>query len=119
LETTIDQVRKRLRLLVDLMNKNEKAKSRLIAWIDGYDGKIIEFQVDNSSFYMVFTKENARLEEGSYPSPDAVIVTEPKFLIDILSGKVRLSSSLIAEDKLRVWGNFHEVVLFSKIVSSL
>jgi len=119
METAVDQVQKYLRLLVDLMKKSEEAKSKLLTWIDKYDGKIIEFHVDNSAFHIVFSKEDVKFEEGSYPSPDVIMITEPNVLMDVLSGKIRLSSSLIAEGKFRVWGNFHELVLFTRIASSL
>jgi hypothetical protein len=36
----------------------------------------------------------------------------------ILSGKIRLSSSLLREGKLSVWGNFNEAKSFVKALQS-
>jgi putative sterol carrier protein len=106
-------------LLAELMNKSKKAKPKLTAWIDKYDGKIIEFQVDNLAFYIVFTKENVRFQKGSYPSPDVIMTAKPQILLGLLSGKTRLSSSLIIEGKCKVFGNFHDVIAFTRIITSL
>jgi len=119
LEPALEQVRKRLRLLLDQINKNETAKSMITAWIDKYDGKIIEFQVFGWAFHLVFTKERVAFEEDSYSSPDVIIAADPNLTLDILSGKIKPSTLLVTSGKLQVWGNFHELVSFSKIVSFL
>jgi hypothetical protein len=116
---TEDHVWKRLQSLVNFMNNHKNTPIQLASWIDKYDGKIIEFHADNESFHLVFTKKNIALEEGSYPSADVTLVTEPCLLSNILSGKVRITSSLIAEDKIRVWGNFHDLTSLFKCLSTL
>jgi len=113
-----EKVRRHLVLLTDFMNKDKNVKLKLLSWIDEYDGKIIEFHIGDSAFHMIFTKENARLEKGSYPSPDALVQAEPDFLIKLLSGEAKLSSSLLVEGKFSVWGNFHDLIAFTRIISS-
>jgi putative sterol carrier protein len=112
-------LKERMSFLVAAINKSQKGRMKLVTWIGKYDGKIVEFRVEDSVFHMVFTKERSVLKEGSYPSPDVILVAAPKLLMDILSGKTRLSSSLVANGKIKVWGNFHELLQLSKILSLL
>lgn len=113
---SVEDVEKSLRLTIENLKKSDKAKEEIATWIDKYDGKIIEFHVNEKKFHIVFTKKATTLEKGTYPSPDLTIVAQPDVLMGILSGKIRLSSSLLGEGKLSVRGSFHEAKSFVKVL---
>ncbi|MHA1595605.1 MAG: SCP2 sterol-binding domain-containing protein [Candidatus Baldrarchaeia archaeon] len=101
--------------IIDAINKNEKAKEFLKKWNEGYVGKIINFKIGDKAFHLIFTAEEARFEEGEYPAPDLMIITDPESWTAMATMKKKWSE-LLAEGKLMIIGNAHELATLTRLI---
>lgn len=101
--------------LVDRIYTDSNLKAEVASWIDKYDGKIIEFQIGESSISVILTKERWKLIEDSYPSPDVTFISSEEIFTDLIKGSLKISQGLKGE-KLQVYGNFHDLKKFFEII---
>jgi len=104
--------------IVEKINKDEKAKNGLRKWIGTYYGKIIGWHVGEDRFFVIFTKNGAKLVEGEYPSPEVELEMDNEEWEDVIKNKHsfdQIYSSMKAE-KLVVRRNLNELYNFSKFL---
>jgi putative sterol carrier protein len=115
---TSTEVSGKLQELVEKINKSEAARNEITKWISTYDGKIIQWHLGDSpedKFYVVFTKDGARFEEGDYPSPDMVWICEPDVWLDFQTGAIDMRQAM-QDNKVFMWGSLHEAMPFMMII---
>jgi hypothetical protein len=77
-------------------------------WCSTYDGKIIDFDLGEETFHLVFRADGSIvLEDGLSTSFDLRLITTPQLLIEILKGS-RSMKEVLKTGELKTWGNFHE-----------
>lgn len=104
--------------MIQVINKSPAAKNAIDKWISTYNGKIIEFHLEEEKFFVVFTREGTRIEDGEYPSPDATIVTKPEIFLNFIASPLNLKNMLKTGD-IEVWGNLHEfIALLQQVILS-
>ncbi|MFB0560233.1 MAG: SCP2 sterol-binding domain-containing protein [Candidatus Lokiarchaeia archaeon] len=104
--------------MVQVVNKSSAAKNAIDKWISTYNGKIIEFHLGDEKFYVVFTREGTRIEDGEYPSPDATIVTNSEVFLNFIASPLNLKS-MLKSGEIEVWGNLHEfIALLQQVILS-
>ncbi|MEX2702476.1 MAG: SCP2 sterol-binding domain-containing protein [Candidatus Baldrarchaeota archaeon] len=109
IEKLIEQMKK----FVEALNTKETAKKMVQEWLKGYYGKIFAFDFGEKKFYIVFTPEEVRFEEGEYPAPDLVIRTDVESWSAMATGKTKWST-LLKEGKLTIIGSAHEIPVLMK-----
>nr|MDO8044645.1 SCP2 sterol-binding domain-containing protein [Candidatus Baldrarchaeota archaeon] len=109
IEKLIEQMKK----FVEALNTKETAKKMVQEWLKGYYGKIFAFDFGEKKFYIVFTPEEVRFEEGEYPAPDLVIRTDIESWSAMATGKKKWSE-LLKEGKLLIIGSAHEIPVLMK-----
>ncbi|MFX0107786.1 MAG: hypothetical protein ACFE7R_05865, partial [Candidatus Hodarchaeota archaeon] len=66
----MSQLQEFFKFLSTKCNEKEDLKQMLAQWVEPYDGKILQVYTEEGAQYMVVTKEEMTLHEGTYPSPD-------------------------------------------------
>lgn len=95
---------------IDKLNAQERIK-RIADWIDGYDGKVIQFKAPGEDYCLVFTKGRAVLRKGEYPSCDVTYIGTREAITRILSGESSARAEMRAGG-FKIWGNLHETFKF-------
>lgn len=77
-------------------------------WCSTYDGKIIDFNLDEEAYHLVFRADgNIVLKDGLSTSFDLRLITTPQILTEILRGSKSMKE-VLKTGELKTWGNFHE-----------
>lgn len=99
---------------VDKLNAQERIK-RIADWIDGYDGKVIQFKAPGEDYCLVLTKAGAFLRKGEYPSCDVTYIGTRETLLRILKGESSARAEIRAGN-FKIWGNLHETFKFEAVL---
>jgi len=110
---SIETLTEQLKKLVEALNTKEPAKKMVQEWLKGYYGKIFAFDFGEKKFYLVFTPEEVRFEEGEYHAPDLLIRTDIESWNAMATGKKKWSD-LLKEGKLIIIGSAHEIPVLMK-----
>ncbi|MBI2908282.1 MAG: hypothetical protein HYX92_11595 [Chloroflexi bacterium] len=88
---------------------------KIADWINGYDGKVIQFKSPEEDYCLVFTKAGAFLRRGEYPSCDVTYIGSREALLRILKGESSARAEMRAGD-FKIWGNLHETYKFEAVL---
>jgi ubiquinone biosynthesis protein UbiJ len=95
---------KRLAALDDQPDIQKFVKS----WCSTYDGKIIDLDLGEESYHLVFRADGRILLKSNLSTSfDLRVITSPQCLAELLRGSKALKDALNTGE-LRTWGNFHE-----------
>lgn len=103
-----------LRSAVEKLNAQERI-TRVANWIDGYDGKVIQFKAPEEDYCLVFTKSGTVLRKGEYPSCDVTYIGSKEALLRILRGESSARAEMRAGG-FKIWGNLHETFKFEEML---
>lgn len=111
-----EELKSLLKGLIETINKSDKLMQLVKEWISTYDGKIIVFKTGSQSFHLVFSPQRVWMEDGDYPSPDLVLISEnPQTIKQIILGKTQVKD-VLRTGKLEIWGNLHEMYPLAKMM---
>ncbi|MFW9915302.1 MAG: SCP2 sterol-binding domain-containing protein [Candidatus Thorarchaeota archaeon] len=78
------------------------------SWCSTYDGKVIDLDLGEESYHLVFRADGRILFKTSLSTSfDLRVITSPQCLAELLKGSKALKDALKAGE-LKTWGNFHE-----------
>ena len=117
----VSQFKAKLGEIVDKLNAKPEVVSR---WLGTkYYGKIIAWRLKEAdketNLYIKITRNGEnQLKSGEYPAFDTQIMSTPDVLLNCLVGKLTLNDEL-KSNRLRVWGNLHEGMIFHRIAQKI
>lgn len=113
-EVAMSELEASLTAAVQKLSTPESIK-RIVDWIDGYDGKVIQFKSPSEDYCLVFTPSGAVLRKGEYPSCDVTYIGSEQSLLKILAGESSGRNELRAGG-FKIWGNLHETFKFEAVL---
>ena len=119
--TDVQKVEDGFKKLVEVINKNPKAKEILKAWLKGYYGRVHNYQIGSKEFHIIFRPDGAGFGSGLYPAPDLTLKVDPDVWNDMIMGKVKTigSGSLLEQGKLTIYGAANEIGILQKLAPAV
>jgi hypothetical protein len=110
----VSKIVKGFKQLADAINKSDSAKGVLAKWLEGYIGRIHEFEIDDKKFHIVFWPDKVKFVDGEAHAPDLVIRATADAWTDMVTGKKKWSD-LLGEGTLFIIGAANEIQPFIQI----
>ena len=110
----VSKIVKGFKQLADAINKSNPAKSVLAKWLEGYVGRIHEFDIDDKKFHIVLWPDEAKFVDGEAPAPDLVIRATADAWTEMVTGKKKWSD-LLGEGTLFIIGAANEIQSFIQV----
>jgi putative sterol carrier protein len=101
------QLQEFFKFLISKIHEKEDLKKLLAEWVGPYDGKILQVYTEAGPQYMIVTKDDMKIHEGVYPSPDVIYEADAATLLGIFTGEVPFKETM-NDGRLKVIGNAHE-----------
>jgi putative sterol carrier protein len=95
------------KFLIAKVKEKEDIRKMLEDWVGPYDGKILQVHTEAGAQYMVITKDDMKIFDGIYPSPDCIYKASAETLLGIFTGEVPFKDTM-KDGRLEVIGNAHE-----------
>ncbi len=93
---------------ITMLSDNSDFQDLVNRWCSTYDGKIIDFDLGEETFHIVFWPNGKiAVNEGLSTSFDLRLILSRETLSQLLLGKKPMKEAL-KTGELKTWGNFHE-----------
>lgn len=114
----MDNFRELLVSKVTAINQDPEKKEKIREWINGYRGKVICFQVEESgeSYHLVFDKDKVILRKGNYSSCEFTYIGPRGVLVNIIHGKESARKAGMSA-AIKGWGSLNEALQFEQLLS--
>jgi len=99
-------------------NKSNEGIRIMKEWIGPYDGKVIQFVIDNEKFYLVIAEGKMKVRDGEYPSPDLTYEGSSKLVSDVFTGRRRIGDAM-KNWELVLIGAGHEGFALGRLVATV
>lgn len=102
---------------VAAINQDPGKKEKIREWINGYRGKVICFQVEETgeSFHLVFDRDKVILRKGNYSSCEFTYTGPQGVLAEIIEGK-NSAMKCGMSGAIKGWGSVNEALEFEKVL---
>ncbi|MFQ5712335.1 MAG: SCP2 sterol-binding domain-containing protein [Candidatus Geothermarchaeales archaeon] len=99
-------------------NRSSEGTKIMRKWTGHYDGKVIQFETDTETFYLVVAGGRLKVYDGEYPAPDLTFRGSSKLISDVFTGRKRIGDAMKSWELVLI-GAGHEGFALGRLITTV